>query len=549
MPSTREDAFKPKLIIWDLEDTMWQGTLAEGHNVVLDERRAAFVRTLNRCGIVSAICSKNDPDAARTALEGLGLWDEFVFPRIAFVPKGPAVKQMIADMQLRPANVLLIDDNVHNLHEVVHAVPGIHVMDATSAECDALLQQIADDHAQVNKSRVGDYRILESRLGELAQQAELSDEAFLMQSEICAAVTYYADSLQFVDRIEELINRSNQLNYTASRVEPGSLAGLCARVLDYDTLCAFVWDKYGYYGLVGVAIYDRKSCELVHFAFSCRIMHMGVEDFLLNFLLGRYREVDLGRLRKPLPAQSSRAVTAVSFYGDPAVRERVLAREVQLDPSRIDIRVMADCQSGIIHHYSRFRDQMDFDNQPRFFNLPMMKTGWNTLQQQFPRYLVYTVALDYVPIRWSRVNAQLDYLTYIQCAEAFCSMLIQGDHRALIFLPPLDAADIHYWDHESPKPRGFDREFGEFGNDLWFSMAARYPDHIVCIDLTGLIEPEEMIDADHYQPSVFKRLAEIVDDWYAQHKGTVPDVPQSDSDRALLQPDLSELAEADGVSH
>jgi FkbH-like protein len=544
--SSMQNAFKPKLIIWDLDDTLWQGTLAEGHDVVLNERRSAFVRTLNQRGIVSAICSKNDPAAARAALEGFGLWDAFVFPRIAYVPKGPAVKQLIADMQLRPANVLFIDDNVHNLNEVAHAVPDVHVMDATSAECDALLQQIADDHAQVDKSRVDDYRMLESRLGERQQQAELSDEAFLMQSGIHAAVTYHADSLQFADRVEELINRSNQLNYTASRIEAGASSELIARIMDYDTLCAFVWDKYGYYGLVGVAIFDRKSRELVHFAFSCRIMHMGVEDFLLKFLLARYPDVDLGRLHKPLPVQSSRAITAVSFAGDPAVRERVLARETQHDPSRIDMRVMADCQSGIIHHYSRFQDRMDFDNQPRFFNLPMMKTWWYA-SQKFPRYLVYTAALDYVAIRWTRINELLDYPTYLQSADAFCNIVIRGDHRALIILPPLDADEIHYQDPASSKPHGFEWEFGEFGNDFWLSMASRFPNHIACIDLTGLIAPEEMIDADHYQPSVFRRLAVMVDDWYAQHQGEVPDVSQSGGDFVSLQPDLSELAETSSV--
>ena len=71
----------------------------------------------------------------------MGLWDEFVFPRIAFVPKGEVIKQLIADMQLRPVNVLFVDDNPHNLEEVAYAVPGISVVDARTPECDALLQQ------------------------------------------------------------------------------------------------------------------------------------------------------------------------------------------------------------------------------------------------------------------------------------------------------------------------------------------------------------------------------------------------------------------------
>lgn len=530
-------AFKPKLIIWDLDDTLWQGTLAEGHNVILDERRAAFVRTLNGRGIVSAICSKNDLATARATLERFGLWDDFVFPRIAFVPKGPAVKQLIADMQLRAVNVLFIDDNPHNLHEVAHAVPGIQVMDATSAACDALLQRIADDHAHVSKSRVDDYKILETRLGERAQHAELSDEAFLVQSEIHATCVVRADNLLFVERIEELINRSNQLNYTESRVEPGSLAQQIADVMRYDTLCVFVWDKYGYYGLVGVSICERESRNLLHFAFSCRIMHMGVEDYLLTRASWRLGDLDLSGLRKPLPSQSSRAITDAPF-GDAAVRERILALDAPRDASKIELRVMADCQSGVIHHYSRLRDRMDFDNWPRLFSLPMLMS-WNQTPQQFPPYLIYTAAMDYIEERWTGASIGFDYPNYIQCAESFCNMIVSGNRKLLVLLPPLDAPVELYRDrvaHRNEK-HSFEWEFGEFGNDLWFSMAARYPDHIFCIDQTGLIAPEDMMDTNHYRPSVWQRVAGMVDGWYAQQIGAVADsVPAGADLRGVRMP-------------
>src|SRR5712691_6797038 len=101
MTDERHDSTtKIKLVIWDLDDTLWRGTLAEGDDVVLFEHRAESVRALNRCGIVSSICSKNDPVSARQTLERMNLWDQFVFPRIAFVPKAAAVRQIIDDMQL-----------------------------------------------------------------------------------------------------------------------------------------------------------------------------------------------------------------------------------------------------------------------------------------------------------------------------------------------------------------------------------------------------------------------------------------------------------------
>lgn len=510
---TPDKAFKAKLVIWDLDDTLWQGTLADGHELVLDEQRADYVRALNRHGIVSAICSKNDHEAAKGQLEAFGLWDEFVFPRIAFVPKGEVVRQMIEDMQLRPANVLFVDDNVRNLREVEAAVPGITTLDATSADCDALLQRILADNEHIEKSRVADYRLLETKVDARAASG-LSDEAFLMQSAIHASFTHRTDSLLFADRIEELINRSNQLNYTLSRVEPGALAEQILQVWRYETLCAFVWDRYGNYGLVGVAIFDRKSRELMHFVFSCRVMHMGVEDYLLTHLRARFGQVDLARLRKPLPAQSSRAITHASFYDDAAVREHVLSGEVPHDPSGIAIRIMADCQSGVLAHYSRHGAAIDFDNAPRFFNLPMLLTGAHEAQV-FPQYLVYTAALDYVEARWAGLMTDIDPAVYAQAAEHFCDLVVSGGRRALILLPPLDGNAAHYSDG-APDSHCFTHERGVRFNALWQELAARHPEHLACIDLTGRIEPQDMIDANHYQPSVLRRIAGMIDDWYAR---------------------------------
>ena len=113
-----------KMIVWDLDDTFWRGTLSEGP-VECDPALVDMVRVLNRRGIVSAICSKNDEEPVRIQLESVGLWDEFVFARIDWTPKGARVAQIIKDAQLRPENVLFLDDLPANLGEAEHVSPGL----------------------------------------------------------------------------------------------------------------------------------------------------------------------------------------------------------------------------------------------------------------------------------------------------------------------------------------------------------------------------------------------------------------------------------------
>jgi FkbH-like protein len=507
-----EEPFKAKLIIWDLDDTLWQGTLADGDEPVLHERRAAFVRAFNRHGIVSAICSKNDFANARERLEAFGLWTEFVFPRIAFLPKGEVVRQMITDMQLRPANVLFIDDNVRNLKEVAAAAPGISIIDATSPDCDVLLQSILDENVHVEKSRIADYRLLESKVAAREQHA-LTDEDFLFQSEIEATFTVRMDNLDFAERIEELINRSNQLNYTQSRAEPGAIRDRILDIDHHDVICTFVWDKYGYYGLVGVAVFDFKRQQLEHLAFSCRIMHMGVEDFMIGALRERGHWIDHAQLRKPLPSQSAGAIRKMAF-SDPGIRARVLAEEAPRDWARIKLRLMADCQSGAFHHYSRFRDEADFDNRPRLFSLPMMMTG-EYRDQSFPPYLMLTAATDYIDWRWEKLCTGIDTAIFAQCVDLFVDLVVSGERKCLLLLPPQDGPEHVFKLTDDWTPDEWRARHRTF-NDLWRAAAARHPDHFDIIELETALAPDEMIHAYHYVPSAMRRMAGMIDDWYAK---------------------------------
>ena len=61
-----------KLVIWDLDETFWMGTLSEGSVVVPDEN-AQLVKDLTDCGIINSISSKNDFEPTQAKLQDLGL--------------------------------------------------------------------------------------------------------------------------------------------------------------------------------------------------------------------------------------------------------------------------------------------------------------------------------------------------------------------------------------------------------------------------------------------------------------------------------------------
>ena len=329
-----------KLIIWDLDDTLWEGTLAEGDDLHLSEFRAEVIRTLNSHGIVNAICSKNDFRMAKKRLEDLGLWEEFVFPKISFSPKGPIVKQILEEMYLRPENTIFIDDNNMNLREVEHYVPGITTIDALDNGTDAILQGIIDDNAHVNKSRVNEYRILEEKV---ENSTEFNDnDEFLASCHIRISRVFGVHNLPHASRIEELINRTNQLNFTMNRVEPGSIALEIADNALNESWSIFAWDDYGDYGLIGFAMVKNK--QLIHFLFSCRTMNMGIEGHIMHMLKHKFPEI-----KTLVEAKKADYISLVDPKSEEG--EGAISRMSKVKHNNQKLRIMANCQGGIISHY------------------------------------------------------------------------------------------------------------------------------------------------------------------------------------------------------
>ena len=113
-----------KLVIWDLDETFWGGILSEG-GIDYRPENHVLVNELGRRGVMSSICSKNDFDAVEEVLARQRIWDSFVFPKIAWRPKGELIHQTLEEMGLRGQNVLFIDDNPGNLAEASFYNPGL----------------------------------------------------------------------------------------------------------------------------------------------------------------------------------------------------------------------------------------------------------------------------------------------------------------------------------------------------------------------------------------------------------------------------------------
>lgn len=264
-----------KLVIWDLDDTFWKGTLSEGSVFPIKEN-LKLVKDLTDRGIVNAICSKNDIQPVLSKLKELNIERYFVFNSIDWTPKGERIANMISDMGLRPLNVLFIDDNVVNLSEARYYSDSLMISEPAILPTLARYVEALPVNDK-NHSRLERYRILEQKRD---SKNQFSDNlAFLFSTD--TRVEIKKDCLNQLDRIHELIMRTNQLNFTKNRMSKDELR-LLLENRDVDSGYVNVSDKFGDYGIVG--FYAIKNSECIHFLFSCRTIGQGVEQYIYSTL-------------------------------------------------------------------------------------------------------------------------------------------------------------------------------------------------------------------------------------------------------------------------
>ncbi|MCR5671757.1 MAG: DUF6492 family protein [Butyrivibrio sp.] len=266
-----------RLIVWNMDDTFWQGVLSEGE-VILPMSNADLIKTITDHGVVNSISSKNDEAKVMEELGSAGISELFVFNDINDGDIGQQLKLKLEAMKLTPETVLFVDANVRNREQAAYYCSGLETAGPE------IIPYLSNFFA---KSKAGDkdrkklehYRLLEKKAE--ARKSSASDEGFLAESKI--EITVNRNCLEELDRIHELVMKSNRLNYTGNRDNKEILTRLITN--DWND-CAYinVRDKFGDYGIVGFYCYNRWEKKMEHFLFSFRVLGMGVEQYVYNLL-------------------------------------------------------------------------------------------------------------------------------------------------------------------------------------------------------------------------------------------------------------------------
>ena len=426
-----------KLLIWDLDDTFWQGTLSEGGITAVADN-LALVRDTAACGLVHTIVSKNDLAPVEAQLAALGIRELFVFLRVGWQPKGPVIQELLAAMQLRAPNALFIDDNAANRREAEFYNPGLRTADP--ADLPALAPRLrAAGRPDPDLSRLRQYQLLE-RQQQARAQYEGDNLAFLQAAGIRVEFREGAGVVPDLSRIEELINRSNQLNFTKQRVQKDELAASFADpTRRWGTVR--VRDQFGDYGLVGVYCVNKAENRLEQLVFSCRILHLGIEQFTyagLGFLPLEVRgDVATELNNNDKPGWITIASAPAEKANPPAAAQK-----------KLRVFLKGGCDLGQLTPFLQAFD-LEVIEEFNFLN-----------ENQITAHLEHTVLLRHTrelpPAEQQRLATSLPFLG----VGAFETKMWDGKYDALVFSPLMDYVQNLYQE----KATGIEIPFSAFND-------------------------------------------------------------------------------------
>lgn len=274
-----------KLIIVDIDDTLWRGIAAEDNMDNIERIEGwpmGFVEALlffKKRGGLLAINSKNEEkqtiENIKIIYGGKISKEDFVSIKINWRSKVENLREIITETNILLQNIVVIDDNPREIDEIINAFPEIrhigfnpyawrgYILNGTEFQVEAITEE-SGNRTELVKAMV--QRELERK--------SMSNQDWVQSLNLTVELLHIiSENDKYFQRALELINKTNQFNTTGKRWSYNEIK----KFIDYGgkILGFTAKDKLIDNGLIGVVLLKSNIIEQV--VLSCRVFGMDIE--------------------------------------------------------------------------------------------------------------------------------------------------------------------------------------------------------------------------------------------------------------------------------
>lgn len=270
-----------KCIVWDLDNTVWDGTLDANDNVELNLEIKKYIEDAFEKGIVLAVASKNDYMQAYSKIQAFKMEKYFYKFYISFDDKYKSIKNLAEELNISLEHILFIDDSDIELSETLYYLPTLQILNVK--DINKLDEYINDETIHLtdearNRNKI--YRILEERK---TQERQMSRQEFLQYCDIKINISKATD--EDYNRIVELLSRTNQMNLNNKLLTINELKNMDNKD-DWTIYVVRMKDVFADYGIVGTLITheNEETIKIEYLAISCKVEGRNIGKHVIEYI-------------------------------------------------------------------------------------------------------------------------------------------------------------------------------------------------------------------------------------------------------------------------
>jgi len=301
-----------KCLVLDLDNTLWGGVVGDvgimgielGMESAVGESYIAFqkyAKALHDKGIFLAVCSKNEERIAKEAFSNpnmvLKLDDIAVFCA-NWNSKAENLLTIAEQLNILPESMVFVDDNPAERELVRQVLPDVKTPEANSVIDFIRLIEGAGYFYTVNLSeediKRNEYFAADIKRNEM-KQTFVDYGEYLNSLQMLSQIRPF-DS-EHLDRITQLINKTNQFNLTTTRYSLSEIEKI-AEDSKYVTLYVTLDDKFGSNGIISVLIGEiiDNALHMRSWVMSCRVFKRELELAIFDRLVEICKERKVEKL-------------------------------------------------------------------------------------------------------------------------------------------------------------------------------------------------------------------------------------------------------------
>lgn len=301
-----------KVLSLDMDNTLWGGIIGDdgAENIQIGQETSIgqsfsefqeYLKQHKQLGVLLTINSKNELENALSGLRcpGSVLQEEdFVVIKANWNPKSQNLLETAGELNLLPESFVFVDDNPAEREIVRSQISDAAVPEMKHPEHYIRVIDRSGFFEVTNFSgddlkRTEMYR--ENAMRAKAETTFEKYEDYLLSLEMEGEIQNFIP--QYLSRIAQLTNKSNQFNLTTRRYSQREIEEVAANP-EYLTLYGKLSDKFGDNGVVSILIGKKQGNELHMelWLMSCRVLKRDMEYAMMDELVRKCKEQKIEKI-------------------------------------------------------------------------------------------------------------------------------------------------------------------------------------------------------------------------------------------------------------